>query len=138
MSVFSLKYNEGNPVTKATLNELCTDLGVKLRDEDQEAYHTLLAVYHDSLTALMQLPDYVPSVDLERFPRQDIHFPQPKDNKLNAWAWKCHVEDASNKSRNGLLAGKTIAIKDNIAVKDVPMLMGTDMVTGYVPVCMTQ
>jgi amidase len=34
---------------------------------------------------------------------------------------------------SGLLAGKTIALKDNISVKDVPSLMGTEFVTGFVP-----
>jgi Asp-tRNA(Asn)/Glu-tRNA(Gln) amidotransferase A subunit family amidase len=34
----------------------------------------------------------------------------------------------------GLLQGKTIAMKDNIAVKDVPMLMGSDFVRDFTPV----
>jgi amidase len=74
----------------------------------------------------------VPPVDLDRFPRENIHFPEKSDNPLNAWAWRCSIKD---KSPEGLLKGKTVTVKDNIAVKDVPMLMGTDMVKGYVPVC---
>jgi amidase len=70
-------------------------------------------------------------VDLERFPRKNVHFPTASANQLNAWAWKCSIQD---KSAQGLLKGKTVAIKDNVTVKDVPMLMGTDFVKGYVPV----
>jgi amidase len=70
-------------------------------------------------------------VDLERFPRENIYFPTASENELNAWAWKCSIQD---KSAEGLLKGKTVAIKDNVGVKDVPMLMGTDFVKGYVPV----
>lgn len=34
----------------------------------------------------------------------------------------------------GLLAGKKVALKDNISVKDVPMLVGTDFFKDFVPV----
>lgn len=37
------------------------------------------------------------------------------------------------RSNNGFLAGKTIALKDNISVKGVPSLMGTEFITGFVP-----
>jgi hypothetical protein len=36
-------------------------------------------------------------------------------------------------SSEGPLKGMRMALKDNIAVKDVPMLFGTDMFTDYVP-----
>lgn len=77
--------------------------------------------------------DPSPSVDLERFPRENVHFPEPKDNPLGAWAWKCTVKDKSAKS-GGLLEGKTIALKDCIALAGVPFLLGTDMIKDYVPV----
>ena len=75
--------------------------------------------------------DYVPAVDLERFPREDVYLPEPAQNPLNAWAWRCSIKD---KSPSGILKGKTVTLKDNIAVKDVPMLMGTDVVKNYTPV----
>ncbi|KXT12319.1 hypothetical protein AC579_7629 [Pseudocercospora musae] len=37
------------------------------------------------------------------------------------------------KPNDGLLAGKTVALKDMISVKDVPMLMGTEFVEGFIP-----
>jgi amidase len=76
--------------------------------------------------------DYTPKTDLERFPREDVRFPSAEENPLGGWAWKCHIEDKTK--QGGLLAGKTIAIKDNIAVKDVPMLLGTDFIKDYTPV----
>jgi len=54
-----------------------------------------------------------------------------EDNTHGAWAWRCSIKDA--KPNNGLLSGKTTALKDMISVKDVPMLMGTDFVSGYTP-----
>lgn len=62
-----------------------------------------------------------------------MEFPDGSENVLNAWAWKCHIED-KRKTPGGLLDGKTIALKDNIAVKDVPMLLGTDFIKDFVPV----
>ena len=32
-----------------------------------------------------------------------------------------------------ILAGKTVALKDMISVKDVPMLMGTEFIKGFTP-----
>lgn len=76
--------------------------------------------------------DYNPPVDLKRFPREQVHRAEESENPLGAWAWKCHIED--QEKRGGLLAGKTVAIKDNIAVKDVPMLLGTDFIKDFTPV----
>jgi amidase len=73
-------------------------------------------------------------VDLERFPRRDVHFPEKKDNPHGAWAWKFDLVDMKPLSKNGILQGKTVAVKDNIAVKDIPMLLGTDFIRGFVPV----
>ncbi|KAL4984739.1 amidase signature domain-containing protein [Aspergillus falconensis] len=133
MSVFSLNINPSNPVTLDTLDSVAKSLGITIAESEKEDYLRLLAVYHESAEALMGLPDYVPTVDEERFPRRDIHFPTLEENPLNAWAWKCEIQDQNVSSTPGLLAGRTIVLKDNIGVKGVPMLMGTDMVSGYTP-----
>lgn len=149
MSVFSLSTSPSNPVTKETLENVAERLGISIAENEKEDYLRLLAVYHESVDALMSLPgtpplpikaeakvttDYIPQVDEKRFRRQNIHFPTKEYNPLNAWAWKCDIQDNSSPETPGLLAGRTLAVKDNIAVKDVPMLMGTDMVKGYIPV----
>ncbi|RDW87091.1 uncharacterized protein DSM5745_03733 [Aspergillus mulundensis] len=133
MSVFSLNIKSSNPVTIETLDTVATTLGIKIAEHEKEDYLRLLAVYHESAEALMSLPDYVPEVNETRFLRRNIHFPPASENPLNAWAWKCEIEDQSPPATPGLLAGRTLVLKDNIAVKGVPMLMGTDMVSGYTP-----
>lgn len=151
MSVFSLEVEKANPVTAEVLDDSLRALGVTIKPEEKNGYQRLLAVFHESVVGLMSLPgrfrvptfvedilmtmyvaDYVPPVDEERFPREEIRFPDISENPLGAWAWRCRVEDKTKSG--GLLAGKTIAIKDNIAVKGVPMLLGTDFVRDYVPV----
>jgi amidase len=56
MSVFSLEYSKNNPVTKEKLKEVSDSIGVTIKEEEQDEYQTLLAVFHDSVEALMALP----------------------------------------------------------------------------------
>ncbi|KAJ4348727.1 uncharacterized protein N0V89_010105 [Didymosphaeria variabile] len=133
MSVFSLDAAKGNPVTSKTVDKLCSQLGVSIDDSEKDAYTRLLAVFHDASEQLMAMDDYVPPVDQERYPREDVHFPEKAENSHGAWAWKCRIVDKQTKG--GKLQGKTFAIKDNVAVKDVPMLLGTNFIKGYVPDC---
>jgi len=64
-----------------------------------------------------------------RYPRDGGAPPSPEDNPLGAWAWRVRIEGAAT----GPLAGRTIAIKDNIAVAGVPMSNGTVLLDGYRP-----
>lgn len=146
MSVFSLDTSHGNPVTTETVDKLCSQLGVTIKDDEKEDYRRLLAVFHDASEQLMGMDgmdsfenvlenysdtdsDYLPPVDEQRFPRENIHFPEKSENSHGAWAWRCNIVDQGVK--NGKLAGKTFAIKDNVAVKDVPMLLGTNFIKDY-------
>ncbi|ALL78892.1 amidase [Pseudonocardia sp. EC080610-09] len=53
----------------------------------------------------------------------------PPENPLNAWA----VRTAITGSESGPLAGRTVAVKDNVAVAGVPMLNGSSSLEGFVP-----
>ena len=55
--------------------------------------------------------------------------PPQRENPLNAWQWKGDI----NGAESGRLAGKTVAIKDNIAVAGVPMTCGSKILESYVP-----
>lgn len=151
MSVFSLETRAGNPVTVKDVDDICAGLGVTIKDEEKEEYKTLLAVFHESMESLMDLPgeqqlhlwyvvtlltcvDFYPPVDLERFPRRSIHFPKAEENSLNAWAWKCEVKDTQARP-GGSLDGRSVALKDCVALAGVPFLLGTNMIQDYVPVC---
>lgn len=56
MSVFSLAVGSGNPVTTQVLDDICNNLGMKIKDDEKDEYQRLLAVYHDSVVSLLQLP----------------------------------------------------------------------------------
>ncbi|MGB3484056.1 MAG: amidase [Mycobacterium sp.] len=53
----------------------------------------------------------------------------PADNPLGAWA----VTASITTSTGGVLAGKTVAIKDNISVAGIPMANGSASLQGFVP-----
>ena len=64
-----------------------------------------------------------------RYPRDGGAPPTAEENPLGAWAWRVRIEGAAS----GPLSGRTIAIKDNIAVAGVPMSNGTVLLDGYRP-----
>ena len=43
--------------------------------------------------------------------------------------YRCDIKGADS----GLLAGKTVAIKDNVCVTGVPMMNGSKLLEGFVP-----
>jgi amidase len=132
MSVFSLDVSSDNPVTVKDLDRACEILGVTIKDEEKAEYVNLLAVYHDSMAKLMAAEDYTPELDHDRFERKNVHFPSPDENSHGAWAWKCDIRD-SKPNPSSLLYGKTVALKDCIAVGGLPLLLGTNFFSDYTP-----
>ncbi len=55
--------------------------------------------------------------------------PDDDENRLGAWYWKTEIRT----NAEGPLEGKTVAVKDNIAVAGVPMANGSSLLDGYVP-----
>jgi amidase len=54
--------------------------------------------------------------------------PDARENPLGAWYWRCSVRETTT----GLLAGRTVALKDNISLAGIPMMNGTDALRGYI------
>ncbi|KAG0682719.1 hypothetical protein C6P40_003444 [Pichia californica] len=134
MSVFTFDVKEGNPVNKDTILALSEQLGVEEKsDTDINDYVKLLGVFHDSCEEIMKMDDYLPTVDYERFPRENIRFPTEEENRLGAWGWKCTIKDKNPESNNRLLEGSKVCVKDCVAIAGVPMLLGTNFITDYTP-----
>ncbi|CAK7213517.1 hypothetical protein SCUCBS95973_001820 [Sporothrix curviconia] len=133
MSVFTLDTKPGNPVTIETLDTVTEGLGVTIADSEKEDYRTLLAVYHEAVETLFSLPG--PDVlvpDTTRSPREDVCPPTAEENPLGAWAYRCVVRDKQAPA-DGVLAGRTIALKDCISLAGVPMQLGSSVYADYVP-----
>jgi len=97
-----------------------------------------LDLRRDDLTSFRNLMDGVLASYVDQFtdptlkvkyPRDAGFRPPASDNRLNAWYWRCSLKGAMS----GPLAGKKIAIKDNVCVAGIPMMNGSNVLEGYVP-----
>src|SRR5579859_1630142 len=99
------------------LRKISDRYGFGLSQEDLKSYQGLVVASVDSYNELDRIEE--PAIPV-KYRRGLGHKPTPAENPLNAWFWKCSIEGAAS----GLLAGKTVAIKDAVAVAGLPMTNG--------------
>lgn len=114
------------PPNREQLSRMARGFGLNPTDEELETYRALISAGLTAYDRLDQLAEPVPEV---RYPRTGSHRPDPEDNPLGAWYRRCSIRGAEN----GPLAGKRVAIKDNVCVAGVPMMNGTSALEGYTP-----
>jgi len=95
-------------------------------DDEMPAFEALLEGF---LAPYDRLDELAEPRRESQYPRDGGAAPSPEENRLGAWAWRVRIEGAAS----GPLAGRTIAVKDNVAVAGVPMSNGTALLDGYVP-----
>ena len=115
-----------NRPTVAQLQEVARSLGIHLSDEHAATYHAMLQPNFDAYDLIDALPDFLPQVT---YPRTPGYRPAGEENKYGAWYVKSTIKGAPA----GKLAGKTVAVKDNVCVAGVPMMNGASTLEGYVP-----
>jgi amidase len=106
----------------AALNE---QLGFGLSGEELAAFAPAVARTLEASHAVERLYERT----MPTPPRRPWDSPDPERNRLGAW----YVTTAITESADGPLAGRTVAVKDNIAVAGVPMMNGSRSVEGFVP-----
>jgi len=114
------------PPTPEQLREISASYNLDLSDADVDSYLGLIKGVMASYDRLDQLVEPAPEV---RYPRSGGRRPEPEENHLNAWYYRCSIEGAPE----GLLSGKKVTIKDNVCVAGLPMMNGTAVLEGYVP-----
>jgi len=112
--------------TMEQLLDIADSLGMSLSDGEAQTYLENIAAGCAAYDVVDQLPDYLPEV---KYPRMTGYRPEPENNPYNAWYWKTEIKGAEN----GLLKGKKIVLKDNVALAGVPMMNGASTLEGYVP-----
>ena len=112
--------------TPPELRAVARELGFSLTDTDLETFRGLLEETVAAYDVVDRLPDELPPV---RYPRTPGHEPREEENPHNAWYVRTTIEGAPD----GPLAGKRVAIKDNVCVAGVPMMAGASTLEGYVP-----
>src|SRR5579864_60207 len=108
------------------LRAVARQCGLSLDDASVDSFRALFTTYVDAYNTIAAMPDEVPRV---KYPRTPGYRPGPEENRFNAWYWKTDIQGAAK----GVLAGKKIAVKDNICVAGVPMMNGSQLLEGYVP-----
>ena len=112
--------------TRSQLLDAADEMRLDLSDDDLRSFADLLAPSIAAYTLVDQMPDNLPTV---RYPRTPGIRPDAADNPNNAWYVKTTVKGAET----GKLAGKTVALKDNIMLAGVPMMNGSATMEGYMP-----
>ncbi len=116
-------------IKRPTLDDIdliAQQFGLDLSIEDLESFQGLMEGPIASYERIDALTAPKPPV---KYPRTSGYRPEPADNPLNAWYYRCEILGA----RNGKLKGRTVAVKDNVCVAGVPMMNGASVLEGYIP-----
>ncbi|KAF4419898.1 amidase [Fusarium austroafricanum] len=132
MSVFFKEILPGNPVQKGDVEALIDPLDLTIRPEESAEYQLLLAAVHDVAERVSSLPDYQPIPDTKRYPRQNVRLPQEHEQSYgHAWAHRFIIQ--GDRSAQSPLTGKSVVLKDCIAVAGVPQFFGSDAFPAWTP-----
>jgi len=112
--------------SKEELKAIGDELGFDMDDQYVTDVLSFMEPFADSFNAVDQMPDALPEV---KYPRGDWHRPDAEENEHGGWYVKTTIKGADS----GVLAGKTVAIKDSACVADIPMMNGASVLEGYVP-----
>jgi amidase len=109
------------------------ELGRIAQAYDLEMSHDDLVSFRNLMDGVLasyrRLDQFAEPILPVKYRRDAGYRPPASENRLNAWYWKCSIKGAPS----GPLAGKRIAIKDNVCVAGIPMMNGSNVLEGYVP-----
>jgi len=112
--------------TVEQLLEIADRFGLELSIEDAESFRGIMA---GPLASYARVDELVEPTLPVRYARHPGYRPPAAENRFNAWYWKTDIRGAAD----GVLAGKQVAVKDNICVAGIPMMNGSRLLEGYVP-----
>src|ERR1700733_15373533 len=103
---------------------IANDFGIELLPEDAKVYREEV---NTNLGSYRELDRMVEPKLPVKYKRDAGWKPEPKDNPLNAWLWRCNIEGAPE----GILMGEKIGLKDVVCVAGMPLTNGTRVLDGY-------
>src|SRR5262252_2192206 len=113
------------PLTAADVARVAAAYGLFVTDQDVASFRALA----DGLLASYEVVERRHAASLLDPPVRDWRRPEEAMNPLGAW----YVTTDIHARDDGPLAGRRIAVKDNIAVAGVPMMNGSAVLEGFVP-----
>jgi len=114
------------PPSRTDLQAIAESFHLHFDDSELETMESLVV----GALASYDVVDALAEQDRQTAPERAHRFPSAADNVLNAWYVTCDVAGQAT----GPLAGKRVAVKDNIMVAGVPMMNGSRSLEGFVPV----
>ncbi|KAJ6185537.1 hypothetical protein N7519_006838 [Penicillium mononematosum] len=115
MSVLFTSISESNPVKPGDAEALLKPLGLTIDPAEAQDFQ------HPSRS----IPDQT------KYPRENVRRPSEKEQAFGqAWAHRFLIR---GNSQGGVLAGKSVSLKDVIAVAGVPQLLGSDIIPSWTP-----
>src|SRR5262245_52468856 len=112
--------------TVADLRDAAQKLGMKPSEAYLDAVEEIITPIANAYATLDAAPDELPPV---KYPRGQFYKPSAAENPHGAW----YVKTAIKGKPGGKLAGRRIALKDNICLAGVPMMIGAQLLEGYAP-----
>jgi amidase len=112
--------------TVQQIDELATSLGLSLAEPEVAAFQRMMEGTFAAYDQVDAMADYLPEV---KYPRGSWRRPEGEANRYNQWSATTSIKGAGG----GKLAGKRIALKDNICLAGVPMAVGAGYLESYVP-----
>src|ERR671935_13767 len=126
----SRAYSQGSIMfekpTVADLREAAHKLGMKPSEAYLGAVEEIATPNANAYAVLDATADELPAV---KYPRGGWYRPPAAENPHGAW----YVKTSIKGKPDGKLAGRRIALKDNICLAGVPMMVGAQLLDGYDP-----
>lgn len=108
------------------LRKIADVLGIEVSENTLSEYRIAMKGTSDSYR-FIEAAQYTEPLSL--YAREAFHIPDKSDNPYGAW----HVKTIIKGAENGKLKGKTLAIKDNTNVAELPMMNGAASLSDYIP-----
>ena len=108
------------------LRSAARELGMDPSADYLNAVEEVIGPLAQAYAALDAMPDELPAV---KYPRGPISWPEGNENRHGAWYVKTSIKGAPG----GRLDGRRVALKDNVCLAGVPMMIGAEILRGYVP-----
>ena len=114
-----------DPLSDDDVAQIASGYGLHLGDVDIASFRALAVGLLTSYDAVERLHE----ASQPEAPSREWRRPPDAENPLGAWYVTAEIQTR----QDGPLAGRRIAVKDNIAVAGIPMMNGSATVEGFVP-----
>ncbi|EFX01254.1 amidase [Grosmannia clavigera kw1407] len=93
--------------------------------QDQDDYRAVLKSFLAVMAKVDDGPDYTPPSLMPQPADRAFSVPLVEENPFNAWSHRCAIAAPTTAASNVRLQGRSLAVKDNIAVAGLPTTIGT-------------